>query len=188
MTNSLVGILCRFRQDIVAVAWDIEGMFHRSYFRFLWCDKGDTTKEPEEYRMQVHLFGATSSPGCANLALRQAAQDGESVHLAEAATFVKENFHVDDGLVSTATIESVTFQFRIAPRDRPMTRRGILSSVSSTYDPLGFAAPFLLRGKRILQFLCKKAIDWDDPIPETMQAQWQRWVRELPLPEKMRIP
>ena len=194
----------------------------------------------------MHLFGATSSPGCANLTLRQAAQDGESVHGAEAATFVKENFNVDDGLISTATIESAislvkmgaqlcrsggfhlhkftsnereviesipeedqakniknldlntdalppervlgvewcmesdTFQFQISLKDRPMTRRGILSSVSSIYDPLGFAAPFLLRGKRILQLLCKEAIDWDDPIPETMQAQWQRWVRELP--------
>ena len=85
-------------------------------------------------------------------------------------------------------IESDTFQFQIALKDRPMTRRGILSSVSSIYDPLGFSAPFLLHGKRILQLLCKEAIDWDDPIPETMQAQWQRWVRELPLLEKMRIP
>lgn len=85
-------------------------------------------------------------------------------------------------------IESDTFQYRIALKDRPMTRRGILSSVSSIYDPLGFAAPFLLRAKRILQLLCKEAIDWDDPVPEPMQAQWQRWVRELPLLEKMRIP
>ena len=64
-------------------------------------------------------------------------------------------------------IESDTFQFRIALKDRPMTRRGILSSVSSIYDPLGFAAPFLLRGKRILQLICKEAIDCDNPNPCT---------------------
>lgn len=75
LTNSLVGILCRFRQDKVAVTCDIEGMFHqvrvneerRDNPRFLWWDKGDTTKEPEEYRTRVHLFGATSSPGLQNL-------------------------------------------------------------------------------------------------------------------------
>ena len=85
-------------------------------------------------------------------------------------------------------IERDTFQFRIALKGRPMTRRGILSSVCSIYDPVGFAATFLLRGKRILQLLCKEAVDWDDPIPETMQVQWQRSVSELPLLEKMRIP
>ena len=57
--------------------------------------------------MRVHLFGATSSPGCANLALRQAAQDGESAHRAEAATFVKDNFYVDNGLVSIAKVLSL---------------------------------------------------------------------------------
>ena len=183
LTNSLVGVLCRFRQGKVVVACDIEGMFHQvrvneehcSYLRFLWCDKSDTTKVPEEYRIQVHLFGATSSPGCANLALRQAAQDGESVHGAEAATFVKENFDIDDGVVSTATNESA---ISLVKKGKELCRSGGFHLHKFT---------FLLRGRRILQLLCKEAIDWDDPIPETMQAQWQRWVRELPLPEKMRI-
>ncbi|XP_032225762.1 uncharacterized protein LOC116608834 [Nematostella vectensis] len=55
-----------------------------------------------------------------------------------------------------------------------------------------FAAPFLLRGKKILQVLCKAALGWDDPIPEVMQNQWrmqnQWWVSELPLLEKIQIP
>ena len=34
------------------------------------------------------------------------------------------------------------------------TRRGILSLVSSMYDPLGFAAPFTLPAKALLQDLC----------------------------------
>ncbi|XP_068690355.1 uncharacterized protein [Montipora foliosa] len=60
-------------------------------------DQGDTTKDPTEYRTTVHLFGATSSPSCANLALRTAANDG--VHeFGEAVSFIKENFFVDDGL------------------------------------------------------------------------------------------
>ena len=41
-------------------------------------------------------------------------------------------------------IESDAFKFRIVMQDRPLTRRGILSTVSSVYDPLGFLAPLIL--------------------------------------------
>ena len=41
-------------------------------------------------------------------------------------------------------VESDTFQFRKVLRDRPLTRRGILSTINSVYDPLGFLAPVLL--------------------------------------------
>ena len=78
LTNNLVGVLCRFRQDPVAFMCDIEGMFHqvnvnpehRNLLRFLWWENGNLDSEPIEYRMTVHLFGATSSPGCANFALK----------------------------------------------------------------------------------------------------------------------
>ena len=59
----------------------------------------------------------------------------------------------------------VTFQFRIILQDRPLTRRGILSTVSSVYDPLGFLAPVILTGRQILQSLCRDKSDWDDPVP-----------------------
>ena len=52
------------------------------------------TPQKTEYRKTVHLLGATSSPGCANLALRTAADDGVNEFGAEAASFVKENFYV----------------------------------------------------------------------------------------------
>ena len=42
-------------------------------------------------------------------------------------------------------VESDTFRFRITNKDKPLTRRVILSIVSSIYDPLGFAALFTLR-------------------------------------------
>ena len=112
LTNSLVGVLCRFRQEPVAFACDIEGMFHqvhvneehRDLLRFLWWEQGDTTKAPTEYRMTVHLFGATSSPCCANLAFRTVADDGVNEFGVEAASFIKENFYVDDGLKSVPTV------------------------------------------------------------------------------------
>lgn len=41
-------------------------------------------------------------------------------------------------------VESDVFEFRIVVSDKPPTRRGILSVISSVYDPLGFATPFTL--------------------------------------------
>ena len=80
-------------------------------------------------------------------------------------------------------IENDTLWFPITLQHRPLTRWGILSTVSSMYDPLGLA--FLLRGKRILQILCKKEIGWNDPISEETRLQWERWYKELPLLQQM---
>lgn len=65
-------------------------------------------------------------------------------------------------------------------KDRPLTRRGILSIVSSIYDPLGFVSPLILKAKIILRDLCKKGLDWDDCIPPENQTRWQTWLEELP--------
>ena len=86
-------------------------------------------------------------------------------------------------------IQSNTFQFRIALKDRPRTRRGILSTVSSIFDPLGFIAPVLLEGKSILQDLCHDGVDWDDPIiPDVIRARWERWRTELHVLQHFSIP
>jgi hypothetical protein len=87
LMNSLVGVLCRFRLNPVAFSCDIERMFHqfhvapqhRNYLRFLWWPNDDLNAPPVDYRMRVHLFGAASSPGCANFALKRLAIDNEQM-------------------------------------------------------------------------------------------------------------
>jgi hypothetical protein len=85
-------------------------------------------------------------------------------------------------------IESNTFQFRISIQDKPLTRRGILSTISSVYDPLGLVSPFLLIGKTILQELCKAGANWDDPVPDDIRARWEKWKIELDELSNLRIP
>ena len=195
--------------------------------------------------MTVHLFGAASSPGCSNFALKATDDDNEAAVGSAAADFLRREFYVDDGLKSVASveeanelandikeickrggfnlhkftsnrkeviqqipvsdraegikdldfsryslpmeralgvqwcIESDTFNFTISLRDRPCTRRGILSTISSIYDPLGFVAPVLLEGKTILQELCRNHTRWDDPVPDDIQSKWFKWKSEL---------
>ena len=51
--------------------------------------------------------------------------------------------------------------------------------LSSVYDPLGFAAPFLILEKLLIQQLCKGNLSWDEAIPEDMQIQWGKWEKKL---------
>ncbi|XP_068707887.1 uncharacterized protein [Montipora foliosa] len=110
--NDLLGILCRFRQESVAFMTDIKSMFHkfvvseehRDLLRFFWWLNGDPSKEVAEYRMKAHLFGASSSQGWTHFGLRRAADDGEEEFGADAATFIRKNFYVDDGLKSVPTV------------------------------------------------------------------------------------
>ncbi len=253
LTNALVGVLCRFRKEPVAFTCDIEQMFyqfqvpvkHRDYLRFWWFQNNDMESDPIEYRMTVHIFGAVSSPGCANFGLKQLANDSEPKFGSEVANFVRHDFYVDDGLKSLPNveeaiemvvaskemcksgglrlhkflssskeviravpqedrakgikdldllrdklpieralgiqwcIESDTFQFRIVLNERPPTRRGVLSTISSVYDPLGFISPFILVGKQILQQMCKDQTDWDSPLTEPLMRRWERWLNDL---------
>ena len=61
-------------------------------------------------------------------------------------------------------VESDMLGFRKTLKDKPLTQRGVLSKISSIYDPMGLAAPFLMTGIRILQRLCSAKIKWDDEI------------------------
>lgn len=259
LTNSLVGVLTRFRQEKVALMSDVEAMFHQVHvkpddcnaLRFLWWPGGNLSLEPVELMMTVHLFGGVSSPSCANFALRKTADDNEEDYGPEIVNTVKRNFYVDDCLKSVQSeqiaishvknltsllkkggfrltkwlsnsrevmesiseseratsakdldfdhtpieralgvqwhIASDTFGFKIIIKDRPATRRGILSVVSLIYDPLRFIAPFILSAKLILQDLCKKKLGWDDKIPNEELERWKAWLEVLPKLEEFSI-
>ena len=85
-------------------------------------------------------------------------------------------------------VENDTLGFRIVLQDQPLSRRGILSTVSSIYDPLGFAAPFVLTGKRILQSMCKDGLDWDEPLPDSFRPLWESWRSQIVHLKDLEIP
>jgi hypothetical protein len=84
-------------------------------------------------------------------------------------------------------IEMDTFQFQVNFKEKPLTRRGILSTVSSLFDPLGLVAPVIFEGKCIVQELCRDKMGWDDPIPEDIVKRWETWRAQLNDLSKLRI-
>ena len=90
-------------------------------------------------------------------------------------SLVSNNPEIERTLGVLWCIESDTLQLRIELKDKPLSRRGILSTLSSVYDPLGLVAPVILQGKRILQELCRDGVGWDDNVPEDIRPRWERF-------------
>ena len=63
----------------------------------------------------------------------------------------------------------------------------MLSTLSSIYDPLGLGAPFLLKGKQIMQTLCAKRFRWDDQVPQDIGNDWKKWINQLNLLKNLHI-
>ena len=98
-TNSLLGILLRFRRYPIALVVDIEGMFHQvkvpaedsDALRFLSWEYSDIERH-SEFQMTSHIFGATDSPSCANFGLKRAAEDRKGRFSDEAVRAVDKDF------------------------------------------------------------------------------------------------
>lgn len=235
VTANLDHVISRFRQEVAMMA-DIESMFYqvkvrpedRDFLRFLWFPDGNIQKKTIPYRMKVHIFGATSSPACANLALKKTAENKNQSDQA-VIECIERNFYIDDFLKSVSTFEEAkdiikgleslcksggfklkdwsfnqkslvkvvsnktkskklvgidldkepipsenalglfwcverdSFIFKVeVSREISKTRRGIMSFVSSIYDPLGWIGPFTLPARMLLQELCKRGGSWDE--------------------------
>jgi hypothetical protein len=108
LLTSLVGILMSFRCHAVAIAADVEAMFHRvrvspedsDSLRFLWKEDILSNDPPDTYQMLVHIFGAKDSPACANYALKRIARDHGSDYEPATVECVLKYFYVDDLLRS----------------------------------------------------------------------------------------
>jgi hypothetical protein len=87
-------------------------------------------------------------------------------------------------------VKSDVFTYKISPAcmSKPYTKRGLLSMLSSIYDPLGYASPFILKARKIVQDLFRIKAEWDDAIPSEQRSQWLEWVADLPNMERCQIP
>ena len=103
--------------------------------------------------LRLHKFVSNSKEVLATIAPEDRATGLKHLN------FPDDRLPVERTLGTHWCIESDSFQLRITLQDKPFTHRGILSTVSSIYDPLGFVAPLLLKGKQILQDLYREKAD-----------------------------
>ena len=60
-----------------------------------------------------------------------------------------------------------------------ITKRRILSQVDRIYDPIGFAASFIIRAKIGMQELWQLRVNWDDELPCNVQEKWIQSFTEM---------
>ena len=86
--------------------------------------------------------------------------------------------HEDKAIGVKWNIQEDTLGFIIKKDHKSATRRGLLAALSSVYDPLGLGAPFL-KGKLIIQRLCKSNLNWDVPMYDDIAQEWLKWRNNL---------
>ncbi|XP_039534522.1 uncharacterized protein LOC120483523 [Pimephales promelas] len=68
-----------------------------------------------------------------------------------------------------------TFTYSASTINKPFTRRGVLSTVNSIFDPLGLLAPVTIQGRALLRELTSELSDWDTTLPEEKLSRWEAW-------------
>lgn len=71
-------------------------------------------------------------------------------------------------------INADVFTFKISSDQKPFTRRGVLSTINSLFDPLGFASPVSVQGKMLFRQMLSTSseADWDSPLDDSFRLKW----------------
>lgn len=85
-------------------------------------------------------------------------------------------------------LQTDVFSFIVSREERLFTCRGILSTVNSIFDPLGFVGPITVQGKAIARELCIEHYQWGDPILAEKEIHWKSWKDSLKALEQLHIP
>ena len=131
LLRGLIGTIFRYREGPIALTADIESSFlqvqaseqDRSCLRFLWRPR---TNEPVQiYENQRHVFGAKSSPTCANCALKRVGLDNEKEYPIVAKA-IQNNFYMDDFVKSVETRKKQlksSINYKLFSHDMDLNRR-----------------------------------------------------------------
>ena len=102
--------------------------------------------------------------------------------------FEKDYLPVQRSLGLAWDLKRDSFVFDIPELDKPFTRRGLLSTVNSVYDPVGFLAPFIIMGKILLREATPPGVEWDSPLSPEHREAWQQWQLSLEALRDVTIP
>jgi len=71
------------------------------------------------------------------------------------------------------------FTFNLCLQSQPFTKRGVLSTINSIFDPLRFVTPAVITGRILMREIFTTSESWDSPLPEDMRTKWDEWLNSL---------
>ena len=69
-----------------------------------------------------------------------------------------------------------------------ITKRHILKNMSRIFDPLGLLSPCTIIPKLIIQRTWRENLDWDQPVPHSIKADWIHFIDGLKTIDSLHIP
>ena len=87
--------------------------------------------------------------------------------------------------------EEDQFSFEVSPHQYDgnlITKRSVLSRIATLFDPLGFLAPYCVRGKVLLQEIWLSGLSWDEPLDMDLLKKFKAWNNELNQISKIKVP
>ena len=90
--------------------------------------------------------------------------------------------HLKDVFSFKVNIEISSFEQSLMskmPEERLTKKRKILSQIARIFDPLGFAAAFIVKAKIRMQHLWQKGVDWDEQLPLDEHNKWMELFEEM---------
>ena len=85
-------------------------------------------------------------------------------------------------------VESDCFTYSVNLQEKPLTKRGLLATTASLYDPLGLVAPVPLVPKLIQQNMCRLEMEWDDALTEDGASKFCDWREKTKALSRLKIP
>lgn len=170
------------------------GQFIRRNF---YVDDGLTSCQTNEEAIDLMRMTQVAIKRYGNLKLHKFASNREEVMEAfEPQDLTQDIYDLNldkDQLVQRSlglrwNISNDMFEFDISTNAKPLIYRGVLSTVNSLFDPLGFLSPVVIRGKLRLRDVVSETSNWDEPLPEHILTSWETWSSTLKTLEDIHIP
>ncbi|KAL0840413.1 hypothetical protein ABMA28_015670 [Loxostege sticticalis] len=100
----------------------------------------------------------------------------------------ENDIHKILGLEWSNHTDMLHYSINLQPIPKHVTKRVILSRVSSIFDPLGLLSPCLILAKCFIQRLWVDGSDWDQPISESLLNDWFTFYNKLQYLKQIQIP
>ncbi|GMR39021.1 hypothetical protein PMAYCL1PPCAC_09216, partial [Pristionchus mayeri] len=151
----------------------------RNMLRFLWLKDIDKPATPQNIltlRFCVTPFGVDQSPCLLNkiinhhsMAINLRDYSSNSPSFMEAVSESdrsKDTYQKLLGLTWNTETDTLSIKIPISAKRETESKRTMLSTVSSSYDPLGFLNPLLLPPRLSVQSLWNNPLKWDEAVDD----------------------